>query len=125
MTVHGVARLLHIALRWDRGFAAIPAQRDVRDRSGSGDSRLLPDGFQQAIDNADWVLRQLPRERALTGENMIGAKAGRDCHHLFQAQSEQRRTGEQHKSEGDLRDDKAVAKALRGAVDRAWETFGV
>ena len=53
MTVHGLTRRRHIALRCDRGFAVIPAQRNVRDRSGGGDSRLLPDGFQQAIDNTD------------------------------------------------------------------------
>ncbi len=117
--MHGLAGRRHIAFRCDRGFAAIPAQRDVRDRSGSGDSRLLPDGFQQAIDNPDWVLPQLPREGALTSENMIGAKAGRHRHHLFQAQPEQRCTREQNESERYLRDDEAVANALRGAVDRA------
>ncbi len=66
---------------------------------------------------------KLPREGELAGENMIGAKAGRNGHHLFQAQPEQRRTSEQDKSERDLRDDKAVAKALRGATDRAGARF--
>ena len=54
---------------------------------------------------------------------MIRAKAGRNGHHLFQAQSEQRRTREQNKSERDLRDNKSVAKALCGATDRARVRF--
>ena len=47
---------------------------------------------------------------------MIGAKAGRDSHHLFQAQPEERGAREQDKSERHLRHDEAVAKALRSAV---------
>ena len=62
-------------------------------------------------------------KRALAGENVIGAKTGRNRHHLFQAQPEQRRTREQNKSERDLRDDEAVAKALRGATHRARARF--
>ena len=54
---------------------------------------------------------------------MIGAKAGRNGHHLFQAQSEQCRACEQNKSERDLRHDKSVAKALSGATDRARARF--
>ena len=54
---------------------------------------------------------------------MIGAKTGRNGHHLFQAQSQQRRAREQNKSEGDLRDDEGVAKALSGATDRARPGF--
>ena len=123
MAVQRLTRRRHIAFRCDRGFAAISAQRDVRDRSGGGDSRLLPDGFQQAIDNTDAVLRKLPRDGALAGENMIGAKAGRDRHHLFQAQPEQGGAREQNKSERDLRDDESVAKPLRGAADRAGARF--
>ena len=64
-----------------------------------------------------------PGEGALAGENMIGAKPGRDRHHLFQAQPEQRRTCEQDKSEGDLRDDEAVAKTLSGTTYRAAARF--
>ena len=73
---------------------------------------------------ADSILLQLlPRQGAFAGENMIGAKAGRHRHHLFQAQPEQRRTCEQDKSEGDLRDDEAVAKTLSGTTDRAGARF--
>ena len=121
--MQGLPRRRHIAFRGDRGFAVISTERDVRNRSGGGDSRLLPDGFQQAIDDADSIPSKVPREGAFAGENMIGAKAGRDRHHLFQAQSEQRRTCEQDKSEGDLRDDEAVAKTLSGATDRAGARF--
>ena len=53
MTVQRFARRRHISFGRDRGFAVISAQRNVRDRSGGGDSRLLPDGFQQAIDDSD------------------------------------------------------------------------
>ena len=67
----------------------------------------------------DSILLKVPSEGALAGENMIGAKPGRHRHHLFQAQPEERRTCEQDKSEGDLRDDEAVAKTLRGTTDRA------
>ena len=66
---------------------------------------------------------KVQREGELAGENMIGAKAGRHGHHLFQAQPEQRRTREQNKSERDLRDDESVAKALSGATDRARARF--
>ena len=56
---------------------------------------------------------------------MIGAKTGRHRHHFFQAQPEQRRAGEQNKSERDLRDNEAVAEALGGAIDRAGARFGL
>ncbi len=59
------------------------------------------------------------------GENVIGAETGRNRHHLFQAQPEQRGTSEQNKGERDLRDDESVAKALRGATDRAGARFGL
>ena len=49
---------------------------------------------------------------------MIGAEARRNGHHLFQAQSEQRRPGEQNKSERDLRDNESMPHALHGATDR-------
>ena len=53
MTVQRFARLRHIVLRCDRAFAVVSAQRHVRDRSGGGDSRLLTDCFQQAIEDGD------------------------------------------------------------------------
>ena len=55
MTVLRLTRRRHIALRRDRGFTAVAAQRNVRDRAGGDDAGLLPDGFQQAIDDADAV----------------------------------------------------------------------
>src|ERR1700704_6392881 len=54
---------------------------------------------------------------------MIGAKAGRNSHHLLQAQSKQRSASEQNKSERDLRDDESVAKALRGPAGGARARF--
>src|SRR4030095_2801264 len=111
------------ALRCKCGFAAISAQRDARNRSGGSDSRLLPDGFEQAIHNSDAVLPKWPRDSALARENMIGAKTGRNGHDVFQAQPEERRTREQNKSESDLRDDEAVAQALGSAVDCAGARF--
>ena len=87
---------------------------------------MLPDCFQQAIEDSDAlgsVRKATIRERDFPGENVIGAKAGRNRHHLFQAQPEQRRTREQNESERDLRDDESVAKALSGATDRARARF--
>ena len=54
---------------------------------------------------------------------MIWAKSWRNRHHFFQAQTEQRRAREQHKCERNLGNDEAVAKTLRGAVDRARARF--
>ncbi len=47
------ALLGHISPGRDRGLAVVAAQRHVGDRSGRGDSRLLPDGFEQAIEDRD------------------------------------------------------------------------
>ena len=117
------ARLRHISRGRDRGLAVVAAQRYVRDRSGCGNSRLLPDGFEQAIEDSDALGRsgrkRRIREHELTGDDVIGAKAGRHGHHLLQAQPEQRGTREQNKRERDLRDDESMAKALSGATDRA------
>ena len=60
MAVDRLTRRWHIALRCDCGFAAVAAQRNVRDRSGGDDSRLLADGFEQAIDDADSLRLQIP-----------------------------------------------------------------
>jgi hypothetical protein len=93
MTAQGLAGRRHIALRGKRRFALISAQGKVRDRSDGSDSRLRPDGSQQAIDDADRILiKLLPREGAFAGENVVGAKAGRHGHYLFEAQPEERGT---------------------------------
>jgi hypothetical protein len=87
---------------------------------------LLPDGSQQAIDGADTILvKLLPREGAFAGENVIGAKTGRHGHRLFEAKPEQRSTCQQDESEGDLRNDKAVAKTLSSTTHRARARFGL
>src|SRR5437764_13159247 len=54
---------------------------------------------------------------------MIWAKSWRNRHRFFQAQTEQRGTREQNKSERDLGDDKSVAKTLRGATDCSRARF--
>ena len=59
----------------------------------------------------------------MSDEHVIGAKAGRNGHHVFQAQPKQRRTRKQNKRERDLRDNKSLAKALSGATDRARAGF--
>src|SRR5258707_15842956 len=71
MTVLRLPRRGHIALRCDRGFAVVAAQRNVGDRTGGGDSGVLPDGFQQAIDDRNAVWNGFPRDRALAGEGML------------------------------------------------------
>ena len=53
MTVQRLIRLRYVALRRDRGFAVVSAQRHVRDRAGRGDPRLLSDGFEQVIEDSD------------------------------------------------------------------------
>ncbi len=72
---------------------------------------------------ADPAGKRRKREHELTGDDVIGAKAGRHGHHLHQAQPEQRGTREQNKRERDLRDDESMAKALSGATDRARAGF--
>ena len=78
---------------------------------------MLTDCFQQAIEDRAGVIRKWHRE--FPGENVVGLETGRNRHHLFQAQAEERGAREQNKSERDLRDDESVAEALRGATDRA------
>ncbi|MNC99302.1 hypothetical protein D3C83_175530 [compost metagenome] len=56
---------------------------------------------------------------------MVGAKAGRHSHHLFEAQTKKSRTCEQDKGKGNLRDDEAVAKTLRGATGPPTAGFGL
>src|ERR1700730_4525213 len=56
---------------------------------------------------------------------MIGAETGRNGHHFFQTQPEQRGAGQQNESERDLRDDEAVTQPLRSAVDRTGARFGL
>ena len=63
------------------------------------------------------------RHREFPGENMIGPETGRNRHHLFQAQPEERRASQQNESQSNLRDDESVAKALRGATNRAGARF--
>src|SRR6185436_7879398 len=117
VTLQRFAPLRYKSLGRDGGLVVVAAQRDVRDRSGRGNPRLLPDCFQQAIEdrNALVARKTTVREGELSDEHVIGAKAGRNGHHVFQAQPKQRRTRKQNKRERDLRDDKSLAKALSGA----------
>src|SRR4051794_12759120 len=81
MTVLRLTWRRHIALRCDRSLTVVAAQRNVGNRAGGGDSGLLPDRFQQAIDDADAVWNRFPRDGALAGEGMLGVKAGRHGDH--------------------------------------------
>ena len=100
MTVQGLTRRWHVALRGHGCFAVIAAQGNIRAGAGGRDSRLLPDGFQQALDDADLILLQFPGDGALASENVIWAKARSHRQSLFQARPEKRSTREQDKGEG-------------------------
>jgi hypothetical protein len=78
---------------------------------------LLTDCFQQAIEDRAGVIRK--RHREFPGENMVGLETGRNRHHLFQAQVEERGASQQNEGQSNLRDDESVAKPLRGATNRA------
>src|SRR5947207_8346932 len=106
-----------MTFRRNRTLPAVSAQRYVRDCSGCADPGLLTDCVQQAIEERAGVITK--RHRDFPGENVIGPETGRNRHHFFQAQAEQRRTREENESERDLRDNKSMAKALRGATNRA------
>ena len=84
---------------------------------------MLSDGLEQAIEKRQRVV--VNGTVHFAGENVIRAKPGRNRHHLFQAQAEQRGASQEDESERDLRDDKAVAKPLRRATDRAGARFGL
>jgi hypothetical protein len=63
------------------------------------------------------------REGELSDEHVIGAKARRNGHQVFQGQPQQRRTRKQNERKCDLRDDKSFANALSGATDRPRAGF--
>ena len=87
------------------------------DLPSFGDSGLLTDCFQQAIEERAGVIAK--RHRNFPGENVIGPETRRNSRHFFQAQAEQRRTREQNESERDLPDNKSMPKALSGATNCA------
>ena len=98
--------------------------RAVKSRGDfESDYRILhPDGSTRWIAARGRVLSDpegravriaLSRQGDLAAQDALGAEAGRQSHHLPQAEPQQPRPGEEHEGEGDLGDDETVPQALR------------
>src|SRR5208282_2759518 len=115
---HGFAWTDNVVSYGGGAFAGLATEGHIVDHARGLDPGLAASFVQQAFHEFQtsfgWIVR--PGKKDLAGEDVVGLEARRNGHHTLKTESQETGPGQEHKCQGNLRDDEAMSQDLTGAA---------